>query len=42
MLRNGAIGEVVTLEFEQQQKIGEATRVHHGNEIIDNPRCRWM
>jgi len=33
--RNGAIGEVVLLVFEQQQEIGEATRVHGGNEVID-------
>jgi len=29
------IGEVVRLEVEQQQEIGEATRVHRGNEVID-------
>jgi hypothetical protein len=31
------IGEVVRFEFEQQQEIGETTRMHRGNEIIDKP-----
>jgi hypothetical protein len=35
--RNGAMGEVVALEFEQQQEINEATRVHRGTEVIDIP-----
>jgi hypothetical protein len=28
------IGEVLGFEFKQQQEIGEATRVHQGNEVI--------
>ncbi len=30
------------VEFERQQEIGEATRVHQANEIIDKPYRRWM
>jgi hypothetical protein len=33
--RNGAIGKVVQVGFEQQPEIDEATRIHRGNEIID-------
>jgi hypothetical protein len=39
---NGTIGEVVQLVFGQQQEIGEATRVHQGNEIVDKASCKWM
>jgi hypothetical protein len=35
--RNGAIGEVVYIDLEGQQEIGEATRMHKGNEVIDMP-----
>jgi hypothetical protein len=35
--RNGAIGKVVRIEFEQQQEINEATKVHRKNEVVDNP-----
>jgi hypothetical protein len=40
--RSGAIGEVVWLGCEQQQEIGETTRMHQGNEVIDMAWCRWM
>jgi hypothetical protein len=33
--RDGAIGKVVTLGLEQQQEIGEATKVHQENEVVD-------
>ncbi len=36
------IGEVLGVEFEQQQEIGEATRVHRRNEVIDMAWCMWM
>jgi hypothetical protein len=35
MSKNGAIGKVVLLGFEEQQKIGEPTKVHQRNEVID-------
>jgi hypothetical protein len=31
------IGEVVPLGFENQQKIGEATKAHQRNEVVDVP-----
>jgi hypothetical protein len=33
---------LVHADFVLQQEIGEATRVHRRNEIIDKPWCRWM
>jgi hypothetical protein len=35
MSTNGAIGEVVYIDFEGQQEIGEATKLHQGNEVIN-------
>jgi hypothetical protein len=31
------IGEVVPFRFEQEQKIGEATKVYQKNNVIDMP-----
>jgi hypothetical protein len=36
-LRNGAIREVVQIGFEQQEEIGQSTRVHRKNEVVDKP-----
>ncbi len=33
--RNGVIGKVVYIDLEGQQEIGEGTKVHRGNEVID-------
>jgi hypothetical protein len=40
--RNGVIREVGPLGFEQNHKIGEATKVHRRNELVDIPSCTWI